>query len=330
MIHVTVRQLEYFDALSQARHFGRAAALVGVTQPALSSQIAELEERLGCRLFSRGGRAVELTEEGRALEPRIESILAALRDLESEARRGRLRMEGRLRLGIIPTVAPYILPEILPELRRLFPDLTLEVREALTGVLEEDTLAGRIDAALVALPLERAGLATEAIVRDPFLLAVPASEPGFVEPPVPPESPVLDRLMLLEEGHCMRDQAIAACGERRPAAMANYGATSLTTLMQMVAHGFGVTMIPSIAAPSARAMPDIRVVPFAEPAPSRTLGLAWRRSGPRAGECTELAATLRRLLASDEAGDVEGEPDPHREQNQEAEREGGLAVADAV
>ena len=128
----------------------------------------------------------------------------------------------------------------------------------------------------------------------------------------------------------MRDQALAVCGEKRPSAMANYGATSLTTLMQMVAHGYGVTLIPSIAVANARTMPDIRVVPFAEPVPSRTLGLAWRKSGPRAQECAALAAVLRRLMASEDAGNVEGEPDPHHEQNKEAEAEGGLTVADPV
>lgn len=330
MIRLTIRQMEYFDALAQTRHFGRAAELAGVSQPALSAQIAEMEERLGSRLFERGGRSVSLTEEGRALQPRVEVILHEIRDLELQASRGQLAMDGRIRLGIIPTVAPYVLPRMLPALRQLFPALAIELREAVTQTLVDETLAGRIDAAFVALPLDQAGLATEPVLEDPFLLAIPASEPGFVEPPVPPESPVLERLMLLEEGHCMRDQALAVCGKVRPAAMANYGATSLTTLLQMVAHGFGVTLIPSIAAASAREMRDIRVVPFADPAPSRTLGLAWRRGGARRGECAVLAASLRDLFASDQPGNVQREPDPQDEQRQEAEREGRLAVADAV
>ncbi len=330
MIRLTVRQMEYFDALAQARHFGRAAELAGVSQPALSAQIAEMEERLGSRLFERGRKAVSLTEEGRALRPRIEAILHEIRDLELQARSGLLAMDGRMRLGIIPTVAPYVLPRMLPALRSLFPALTIELREAVTQTLVEETLAGRIDAALVALPLEQAGLATEPVLEDPFLLAIPASEPGFIEPPVPPESPVLERLMLLEEGHCMRDQALAVCGRVRPAAMANYGATSLTTLLQMVAHGFGVTLIPSIAAAAAREMREIRLVRFAEPQPSRTLGLAWRKGGARRGECAVLAASLRDLLGSDQTGNVQREPEPEAEQREEAEREGGLAVADAV
>jgi len=330
MIKLTIRQMEYFDALVQTLHFGRAAELAGVTQPALSAQIAEMEQRLGSRLFERGGKSVELTEEARALQPRIEAILNQVRDVETVARRGRLAMEGRLRLGIIPTVAPYMLPRLLPELRSLFPALVLELREAVTQTLVEETAAGRIDAAVVALPLDHPGLTFEPILVDRFFLAISASEPGFVEPPIPPESPVLERLMLLEEGHCMRDQALAVCGSVRPSAMANYGATSLTTLLQMVAHGLGVTLIPEIALPAAREMRDIRVVPFSEPAPSRTLGLVWRRGSARRNECAALAETLRRLFGSDQAGNVQREYDPEQQQHQEPEGEGRLAVADPV
>jgi LysR family hydrogen peroxide-inducible transcriptional activator len=330
MIKLTIRQMEYFDALVQTLHFGRAAELAGVTQPALSAQIAEMEQRLGSRLFERGGKSVELTEEARALQPRIEAILNQVRDVETVARRGRLAMEGRLRLGIIPTVAPYMLPSLLPELRTLFPALVLELREAVTQTLVDETAAGRIDAAVVALPLEHPGLMVEQILVDRFFLALPASEPGFVKPPVPPESPVLERLMLLEEGHCMRDQALAVCGSVRPSAMANYGATSLTTLLQMVAHGLGVTLIPEIALPAAAEMRDIRVVPFSEPAPARTLGLVWRRGSARRNECAALAATLRRLFRSDQPGDVQREDDPEHKQNKETEGEGRLPIADPV
>lgn len=330
MIKLTIRQMEYFDALVQTLHFGRAAKLAGVTQPALSAQIAEMEQRLGSRLFERGGKSVELTEEARTLQPRIEAILHQVRDVETVARRGRLAMEGRLRLGIIPTVAPYMLPRLLPELRSLFPALVLELREAVTQTLVDETAAGRIDAAVVALPLDDPGLTVEPILVDRFFLAISAFEPGFVEPPIPPESPVLERLMLLEEGHCMRDQALAVCGSVRPSAMANYGATSLTTLLQMVAHGLGVTLVPEIALPAAREMRDIRVVPFSEPAPSRTLGLVWRRGSARRNECAALAETLRRLFGSDQSGNVQGEDDPEQQQHQEPKGERRLPVADPV
>jgi LysR family hydrogen peroxide-inducible transcriptional activator len=295
MTNLTIRQMLYFDALAQTLHFGRAAELAGVTQPALSSQIAELEERLGCRLFERGGRSVRLTEEAAALQPRIESILAQIREVETLAKRGRRTMQGRFRLGMIPTVAPYLLPQVLPELKARFPELQLELREAVTMSLVSETTGGRIDGFVAALPLDHPGLVTETLFDDQFFLAVPEEDADFVAPPVPPESPALERLMLLEEGHCLRDQALKICGSVRPTALSSYGATSLTTLLQMVGHGLGVTLIPEMAAESSRVIRDLKIVPFAEPVPSRKIALAWRRNSPRQEECRELAGILRTL-----------------------------------
>jgi LysR family hydrogen peroxide-inducible transcriptional activator len=295
MIRMTIRQMEYFDALARTLHFGRAAELAGVSQPALSSQIAEMEERLGCMLFERGGRAVRLTDEALALQPRIERLLGELQEIERIARQGPLAMEGRFRLGIIPTVAPYLLPQMLPEIRARFPRLQLELREAVTSTLIEETAARRLDAFIAAAPLDAPALVTEELFADRFFLAVPAGDPAFAAPPVPPESPALERLMLLEEGHCMREQALAVCGSVKPVAMASYGATSLTTLLQMVAHGMGVTLVPEMAADAAGEMRDLKIVPFAEPMPERTVCLAWRRNRARQEECVELAAIIREL-----------------------------------
>jgi len=295
MTSLTIRQLLYFDALAQTRHFGRAAELAGVTQPALSSQIAELEARLGCRLFERGGREVHLTEEAVALQPRIESILAQIREVEAIARRGRRTMQGRFRLGMIPTIAPYLLPRVLPELRLRFPDLQLELREAVTATLIAETAAGRIDGFVAALPLEHPALSVEFLFEDRFLLAVPAGDTVPMTPPVPADSPALERLMLLEEGHCLRDQALEICGSVRPANLSNYGATSLTTLLQMVGHGLGVTLIPEMAAGPSRTIPDLKIVPFAEPVPARAIAFAWRRGSQREAECRVLASVLREL-----------------------------------
>ncbi|QPC94616.1 hydrogen peroxide-inducible genes activator [Mesorhizobium sp. INR15] len=295
MIGLTVRQMHYFDALAQTLHFGRAAKLAGVSQPALSSQIAEMESRLNCKLFERGGKSVRMTDEAQALLPRIERILSDIRDVETMARRGRPAMEGRFRLGIIPTVAPYLLPRALPELKKHFPGLQLELREAVTAALVEDVASRKLDAFVAALPLDHPGLVTEALFPDRFFLAVPAGDPAFASPPVPPESPALERLMLLEEGHCLREQALAICGSVRPVAMASYGATSLTTLLQMVAHGLGVTLIPEMAAGPASAMRDLKIVPFQEPMPQRMICLAWRRNGVRHDECVELAKIIQGL-----------------------------------
>lgn len=291
--------MEYFEALTQCRHFGRAAQLIGVTQPALSAQIAEMEERLGVRLFVRGGREVDLTNEGQALAARISRILEDVRDLEADTRQLHVAMSGRMRLGVIPTLAPYILPRTLPKLRALFPAMRLELREAVTDTLIDETAAGRLDAALVALPVTRPGISSIPLFRDRFLLALPASEPGFFEPPVPPESPILERLMLLEEGHCMREQALDICGRMKPKVMANYGATSLTTLLQMVAHGFGVTLVPEIAVPAMSDMRDVRLVPFSEPVPHRTVALAYARSGSMLPECRAIGGVLQGLFGAD-------------------------------
>lgn len=293
MTNLTVRQMLYFDALAQTLHFGRAAALAGVTQPALSAQIAEMEERLGCRLFERGGGAVRLTEQATALAPRIQTILDEIRAVERLARGGRSMLKGRFRLGMIPTVAPYLLPRLLPELRERFPALALELREAITQTLAAETVAGRLDAFVAALPLDHAGLVHEALFTDRFFLAVPRDDPAFDDPPVAPESVELVRLMLLEEGHCLREQALAVCGRARPATLASFGATSLTTLLQMVGHGLGVTLIPQMAAAASQADPALKVVPFADPQPARTIALAWRRNSPRHDECLELAGMLR-------------------------------------
>lgn len=329
--------MQYFDALAQTLHFGRAAKLAGVSQPALSTQIADMEEKLGCQLFDRSGKSVRLTEDARALRPRIERILVDIRDLEAAAKRGRLALEGRFRLGIIPTVAPYLLPHVLPELRQRFPSLRLELKESVTASLAEEALAGRLDGFIAASPLDQAGLETEDLFADRFFLAVPSDDPGFTAPPVPPASPALERLMLLEEGHCMREQALAICGSVRPTVMMNYGATSLTTLLQMVSHGLGLTLIPEMALPTGRNMPDLRIVPFAEPMPARRICLAWRRNSPRTAECLKLAAVLRevrKMLSAGEPvsapGDVEGEGDPHQGERDNTDTKGGGAVANDI
>jgi LysR family hydrogen peroxide-inducible transcriptional activator len=298
MIKLTIRQMEYFEAVTQTLHFGRAAEMVGVTQPALSTQIAEMEEKLGCKLFERSGRTVHLTEDAQALKPRIEAVLVQTREIEAYAQRGRSVMAGRFRLGIIPTVAPYLLPRLLPALKEQFPDLNVELREAVTGILIEETAAGRLDAMIAALPVEHRALVVEPLFEDRFFLAVPGNDPEFVNPPVPPESPALDRLMLLEEGHCMREQALAVCTNARPAAIANYGATSLTTLLQMVAHGQGVTLIPEMAVTAGPQIPELKVVPFAEPTPSRKIALAWRRNSSRQDDYEAVADIIRGVASS--------------------------------
>lgn len=292
MIRTSLRQLEYFEALADTLHFGRAAAVCGVTQPALSAQIAELEEVLGCRLFNRARRAIALTEEGQALLPQAATILQAARSLESSGRRPSA-MQGRFRLGLIPTIAPYLLPPLLPALRQTFPSFQLELREALTPQLTEALLAGEIDAFIAALPIEDRQVTATPLFDETFFLAVPASDPDFIAPPVAPDSPALERLMLLEEGHCLREQALAVCTQVKPVSMKRFGATSLTTLLQMVANGLGVTLIPEMAIASASMIPGLKVVPFARPMPARSIALFHRRNGVRRDECEMLAELIQ-------------------------------------
>ncbi|EKF40083.1 hydrogen peroxide-inducible genes activator [Nitratireductor indicus] len=295
MIRLTVKQMQYFERLAEMLHFGRAAASCGITQPALSAQISEMEAQLGVQLFERG-RHVRLTSEARAMQPRIARILAELRDLEYEARQDRQALEGRFRLGVIPTVAPYLLPELLPRLKREFPLLQLEIREAVTGTLMQDTAGGLLDAMIAAEPIEEPRLIHEALFEDPFYLAVPEDEAERIAPPVAQESMALERLMLLEDGHCLRGQALEICGMVKPVTMESFGATSLTTLLHLVSHGMGVTLIPAMALPSAKLLPSVRILPFASPSPARILCLAWRKTNPRRSDFQILGKAIRQCL----------------------------------
>jgi len=293
MIRITLRQMQYFEALAETLHFGRAAELVGVSQPALSAQIAEMEQQLGFRLFERGRGVVHLTDEAQAYRARIGRILAEVRELETAARSERKALDGRFRLGIIPTVAPYLLPHLLPQLKRQFPDLSIEIREAVTAVIQEDTLNGRLDGMIAAAPFDEATLSSDVLFEDRFLLAIPSDDVGRVPAPVAPESVVFERLMLLEEGHCMREDALAICGRVKPVAMASFGATSLTTLLHMVGHGLGVTLVPELAAGATYGRPDVALIPFGDPAPARTICLAWRKSSHRRRDHLLLAEAIR-------------------------------------
>lgn len=292
MIQITLKQMAYFEALAETLHFGRADSLVNVTQPALSTQVAEMEERLGCRLFERSGRRVRLSPDGEALRPKIERILAETRELALMARQGRGLLEGGFRLGIIPTVAPYLLPTLLDLLGRKYPGLRLAIREAVTADLVEATVTGSLDAMLAAEPIDHPAIESASLFNDRFLLAVSIRDPEFDSPPVSPDNPQLERLMLLNEGHCMREQALAVCREVEPVTMASYGATSLGTLLQMVAFGMGVTLVPEMALAAERSRPGLKFVPFADPQPARRICLAWRRSSSRADECRALAQLL--------------------------------------
>jgi LysR family hydrogen peroxide-inducible transcriptional activator len=291
---ITLKQLRYLSALSHHGHFGKAAKSCAVTQPALSMQIRELEAELGVPLVERRPGEVALTEIGGEVVRRAERVLAATRDLSDFARhRGRL-LTGRLQLGVIPSIAPYVLPKILPVLQRRYPDLMVELRETQTHVLLEELAHGALDVILLALPVEDADMETMRLFDDPFLLAVPASDRRPARARVHLQDIDVQRLILLEEGHCLRDQALAFCSSTRRDV--SLGATSLATVMQMVANGYGITLLPRVAVDVELRDQRVTLLRFAEPAPGRTVGLAWRRTSPRKVDFVALGRLINETL----------------------------------
>jgi LysR family hydrogen peroxide-inducible transcriptional activator len=290
----TLKQLRYLLALSQHRHFGKAAKACAITQPALSMQIQELEAELGAALVERRPGEVILTEIGREVVRRAGQVLAATRDLEEFARhRGRL-LTGRLQFGVIPSLGPYVLPKILPVLQQRHPDLRVELRETQTSMLIEELAHGALDVVMLALPVGDDAIETAPLFEDPFLLAVPASDKRPANARVNARDIDQERLILLEEGHCLRDQALEYCSNgRRDVSL---GATSLATVMQMVANGYGVTLLPQVAAEVEARDRRVKLLRLAEPAPGRTIGLAWRRTSPRKADFFALGRLVSETL----------------------------------
>jgi LysR family transcriptional regulator, hydrogen peroxide-inducible genes activator len=278
---ITLKQLRYLTALAEHRHFGRAADACSVTQPALSMQIQGLEKDLGVVLVERRHGDVSLTETGLELARRGETVLAAAHDLVDFARFRNRPLTGGLALGIIPTLAPYVLPKLLPALQQRYPDLRVELRETQTKALVDELMRGSLDVLMLALPLLEIEAATAVLFDDPFLLAVPKNDRRREGAIVSADDIDLSRLILLEEGHCLRDQALAFCaGDRRDKSF-GLGATSLATVLQMVANGYGITLLPKVAVEVEARDQRVKLLRFAPPTPSRTIGLAWRPTSPR-------------------------------------------------
>ena len=305
----SVRQMRYFDILANTLHFRKAAEMARISQPALSAQIAEMELLLGATLFERTRRTVVLTEMGRRLLPRIRGILDEIRSLEELAGQRRGTLRGRLRLGIIPTIAPYLLPLLIPALRGAYPDLTIELREAVTSKLVEDLRLGDLDAIIAALPIDGEGTVAKPLFRDRFLIATSNNDIDVLTSPMTQEDVALERLLLLEEGHCLRDQALAVCSNVKQRQLVNYGATSMATLLQMVSHGMGLTLIPEIAVRTEASRNNVRIVAFADPEPSRDIGLIWRKQSERREDFEALAVSIvdcsrRLMISADELDDL--------------------------
>ena len=289
----TLRQLAYLVELAERLNFRVAAEAQFVTQSTLSAGIKELESVLGVQLVERDRRRVRLTAVGEDTAARGRELLAAATDLAEAARAATRPLSGPLRLGAIPTIAPYLLPAVLPALRRAHPDLKLFLREDLTERLLERLRAGGLDVALIALPYETGDLYWRELFEDRFSYVARASDPRVRGKAVPLGRIDTGNLLLLEEGHCLREHAIAACGRRRSGFEPKVEATSLTTLLQMVEGGLGATLLPGITL-DAGILKGTRLVarPFAKSAPSRTLALVARRTSPRRRDADLLAEFL--------------------------------------
>jgi LysR family hydrogen peroxide-inducible transcriptional activator len=293
MMNLTLKQLRYFEALAQQRHFGRAAALCAISQPALSVQIKEMEAQLGKALFERGAREVRLTAFGEQISGRVRQILQSVDEMAEFARAAQGTLAGRFRLGVIPTIAPYLLPRLIRQLGQSHPRLDLHVRETLTPRLVQELQDGRIDAAIVALPVSEATFTEVPLFSEPFVLVRPVAA---ASDPVPSgEALRAQRLLLLEEGHCFRDQALAFCNADTNIPRDGLDGSSLSTLVQMVGAGIGVTIVPQMAVAVETRSAEVSCAPFADPQPQRTIGLIWRRSNPLAEQLHLLANELRSL-----------------------------------
>jgi LysR family transcriptional regulator, hydrogen peroxide-inducible genes activator len=290
MIHATLKQLRYFDALSRHCHFGRAAEACAISQPALSMQIKELEQFLGGVLLERGARQIRLTKFGEEVAQRVRDILRSVDELGDFARASHDQLAGRLRIGMIPTIAPYLLPTVIGNLTRLHPELDIHVRETLTPKLIQELREGRLDTAIVALPVSEPSLTEVALFAENFLLVRPGEAEGT---PVPTVKALREmRLLLLEEGHCFRDQALSFCNMHASPPREVLDASSLSTLVQMVSAGIGVTLIPEMAIAVETRSAPVSVTRFKNPQPSRTIGMVWRKTSPLARQLLQISEVI--------------------------------------
>ncbi len=293
---MNLRDLKYLVALADHRHFGRAAEASFVSQPTLSTQIRKLEDELGVQLFERTPRKVMLTPVGRELVARARGIVADVEGMRDLARRSQDPESGALRLGAFPTLAPYFLPHAVPALQRRFPRLELLLVEEKSDVLLAQLREGRIDAALLALPVHDDTLHAEPLFDEPFALATREDGPFADASAVTLDDLDDQTLLLLEDGHCLRDQALDVCRLAGAHEKAGFRATSLETLRQMVAAGAGITLLPKLATLPPVAQPEhLRLVPFAGEAPKRSIALVWRRSSAMGALLADIAQTLRPL-----------------------------------
>ena len=293
---MNLRALQYLVKLAELKHFSKAADACFVSQPTLSTQIMKLEEELGVQLVERIPRKVRLTAVGKEIVERARHVLRDVEQIRKAARRSRDPEKGSLRLGIFPTLAPYLLPHVVPGIRKRFPELKLELAEEKTDDILTMLDDGDLDAALLALPIDEEGLEMEILFEEPFVLALPQDHPLNRQRSISLKDLDGSELLLLADGHCLRDHALEVCALAGAHERVDFHATSMETLRQMVAADVGITLMPVLAVKPPMAMTgNVSLRPFKSPAPSRTIALVWRRSSPLGGLMKELAPLLKEL-----------------------------------
>lgn len=293
---MNLRDLRYLVAVAEHKHFGRAAEACFVSQPTLSTQLKKLEAFLGVTLIERSNRQVMLSPAGELIVTQAQKILREVNTLTSMAEQFRDPLGGEFRLGIIPTLAPYLLPKILEPLRAAFPNLRLQLTEAQTAQVTRQLKQGDLDAILLALPLNEENICEVVLFDEPFLFAVGQRHPKAQQSQVTLDDLEDEQVLLLEDGHCLRDQALEVCSTHRATENTNFRATSLETLRQMVAADAGITLMPQLAVQQRD--DAVRYIPFAGEPPHRVIGLCWRTTSTRAPLLQEMSDVLADLGAS--------------------------------
>lgn len=295
---MNLRDLRYLVALDEKRHFGRAAQQCFVTQPTLSTQIRKLEDELGVMLVERQSSGITMTRAGREIAARARRVLQEADGIVQFARQDRDPMTGSIHIGLIPTVAPYLLPYIVEPLHESFPKLELLLVEAQTEVLLQQLAEGKLDAGILALPLESPNLLTRPLYDEVFFVALPRGHRLAQKKLLSVEELRDESMLLLEDGHCLRDQALEVCALAGINERTDFRATSLETLRQMVAAGVGITLLPELAAPPpvAGQHSPLEIRAFKPPAPSRTLGIAWRKTSAREETIQRIADLIEELM----------------------------------
>ncbi len=288
---MTLTELKYVVAVADEQHFGRAAERCFVSQPSLSAAVKNVEQELGVRVFERSKRGVKLTAIGGEIVAQARRTLDEAARIKAVAKQGKGRY--RLRLGVIHTIAPYLLPRLVVALRKLAPEIVLDIEENMTANLDRLLRSGELDAAILALPYEAPGIEVEAVYDEEFQVAVPQRHPLARRRAVPVGELDTDDLLLLPAGHCLRDQVLGACAEfSRPPPQGRMG-NSLETLRSMVASGLGITVLPTTALTERYETPLVKAVPFAEPRPKRRVALAWRKAIARPNAVRKLIEAIK-------------------------------------